>query len=92
MEQDTRVWVYILIWNVNCLHKIIVSQPALAIGLGGIILRIIEKILIKWRKYVEFGCIFWHNCAFKISHHFLYKHNYIVSVEGSSIVLYIDWL
>ena len=40
-------------------------------------------------QYGEFGCIFLSNYAFKISH-FLYKHNYIVSVEGSSIVLYIE--
>ena len=32
-----------------------------------------------------------HNYAFKISH-FLYKHNDIVSVEGSSMVLYIECL
>ena len=42
-------------------------------------------------QYGELGCIFWHNYAFKISH-FLYKHTYIVSVEGSSIVLYIECL
>ena len=30
-------------------------------------------------QYGEFGCIHWHNYAFKISH-FLYKHNDIVSV------------
>ena len=32
-------------------------------------------------QYGEFGCIHWHNCAFKISH-FLYKHKDIVSVEA----------
>ena len=42
-------------------------------------------------QYGEFGCIFLRNYAFKISH-FLYKHNYIVSVEGSSIVLLIECL
>ena len=41
-------------------------------------------------QYGELRCIFWHNYAFKISH--LYKHIYIVSVEGSSIVLYIECL
>ena len=45
----------------------------------------------KMTQYDEFGCIFLHNYAFKISH-FLYKHNYIVSVEGSSIVLHIKCL
>ena len=45
----------------------------------------------KMSQYGEFGCIFLHNYAFKISH-FLYKHNYIVSVEGSSIVLHIECL
>ena len=43
----------------------------------------------KMTQYGEFGCIFLHNYAFKISH-FLYKHNYIVSEEGCSIVLYIE--
>ena len=42
-------------------------------------------------QYGEFGCIFGHNYANKISH-FLYKHNDIVIVEGSSIVLYIESL
>ena len=42
-------------------------------------------------QYGEFGCINWHNYAFKISH-FLYKHNDIVSVEGGSISLYIKCL
>ena len=42
----------------------------------------------KMGQYGEFGCIFLHNYAFKIFH-FLYKHNYIVSVDGSSIVLHI---
>ena len=42
-------------------------------------------------QYGELGCILWHNYAFKISH-FLYEHTYIVSVEGSSIVLYIECL
>ena len=33
----TRVWEYILIWNVNFLHKNnVVSQPAFAMDLGGI--------------------------------------------------------
>ena len=41
-------------------------------------------------QYGEFGCIFLRNYAFNISH-FLYKHNYIVSVEGSSIVLLIEY-
>ena len=46
MEQDTRVWVYILICSVNFLHKNnVMSQPALAMGLGGIC--IMEKILRK---------------------------------------------
>ena len=47
----------------------------------------------KMTQYVEFGCIFLHNYAFKTSH-FLYikKHKYIVSVEGSSIVLHIECL
>ena len=36
MEQNSRVWVYILIWNVNFWHKnIVVTQPVLAMGLGG---------------------------------------------------------
>ena len=42
-------------------------------------------------QYGKFGCRFWHNYAFKISH-YLYKQNDIVSVEGSSIVLYIECL
>ena len=45
----------------------------------------------KMTQYGEFGCIFLHNYAFKISP-YLYKHNYIVSVEGSSIVLHIECL
>ena len=45
----------------------------------------------KMTQYGEFGCIFLHNYAFKTSH-FLYKHKYIVSVEGSSIVLHIECL
>ena len=45
----------------------------------------------KMTQYGEFGCIFLHNYAFKISH-FLYKHNYIVSVESSLIVLHIECL
>ena len=49
----------------------------------------------KMTQYDEFGCIFLHNYAFKISH-FLYKvkynYMYIVSVEGSSIVLLIECL
>ena len=65
------------------------SQPALAMGLGGIC--IMENFFEKMTQYDEFGCILLHNYAFKISH-FLYKHNYIVSVEGSSIVLLIECL
>ena len=42
-------------------------------------------------QYGEFGYIHCHNYAFKICH-FLYKHNDIVSVEGSSMVLYIECL
>ena len=42
-------------------------------------------------QYGEFGCIFCHNYAFKISH-FLYKRIDIVSVEVNSIVLYIECL
>ena len=45
----------------------------------------------KMTQYREFGCIFLHNYAFKISH-FLYKQYYIVSVEGSWIVLHIECL
>ena len=48
----------------------------------------------KMTQYGEFGCIFLHNYAFKISH-FLYKHNIIlllVSMEGSWIVLHIECL
>ena len=45
----------------------------------------------KMTQYGEFRFIFLHNYAFKISH-FLYKRNYIVSVEGSSIVLHIECL
>ena len=34
IEQDTRVWVYILICNVHFLHKNnVMSQPALAMAL-----------------------------------------------------------
>ena len=68
----------------------LVSLPALAMGLGGIIMyhRYSFK---KMTQYGEFGGIHCHNYAFKISH-FLYKHNDIVSVEGSSIVLYIECL
>ena len=63
MEQDTRVWVYILIWNVNVLLKYnVVSLPALAKGLG--VICIMEKMT----QYSEFGCIFLQNYAFKISH------------------------
>ena len=65
------------------------SQPALAMGLGGIC--IMENFFEKMTQYDEFGCILLYNYAFKISH-FLYKHNYIVSVEGSSIVLLIECL
>ena len=47
----------------------------------------------KMTQYGEFGCIFSHNYAFKISHFLhVYIHNYIVSVEGSSIVLHIECL
>ena len=67
---------------------LLVSLPALTMDLGG--------IYVSWIKfwendaiYGEFGCIHWHNYGFKISH-FLYKHNDIVSVEGGSIVLYIE--
>ena len=46
VEQDTRVWEYILNLNMNFSHKNnVVSQPALAMGLGGIC--IMEKILGK---------------------------------------------
>ena len=43
--------------------------------------------------YGEFGCtsLFLRNYDFKISH-FLYKHKYIVSMEGSLIVLHIECL
>ena len=64
------------------------SQPALAMGLGDMYHR---ENFEKMSKYGEFGCIFFHNYAFKISH-FLYKHNYIERVEGSSIVLHIECL
>ena len=50
-----------------------------------------EENFEKMTQYGEFGCIFLHNYAFKISH-FLYKRKYIVSVEGSSIVLHIECL
>ena len=36
-----------------------------------------RKIFEKMTQYREFGCIFLHNYAFKISH-FLYKHNIIL--------------
>ena len=56
-------------------------------GLGGIC------IMEKMTQYGEFGCIFSHNYAFEISHFLhVYKHNYIVSEEGSSIVLHIECL
>ena len=45
----------------------------------------------KMTQYGEFGCIFLHKKKKKNSH-FLYKHNDIVSVEGSSIVLHIECL
>ena len=46
MEQDTRVWEYILNYTMNFLHKNnLVSQQALAMGLEGIC--IMEKILGK---------------------------------------------
>ena len=38
-------------------------------------------------QYGEFGCTFLHNYALKIFH-FFHKHKYMVSVEGSSIVLH----
>ena len=45
----------------------------------------------KMTQYGEFGCIFSHNYAFKISHFLhVYKHSYIVSEEGSSNVLHIE--
>ena len=49
------------------------------------------EIFEKMTQCDEFGCIFLHNYTFKISH-FLYNHKYIVSVEGSSIVLHIECL
>ena len=58
-------------------------------GLGGIC--IMEIFFEKMTQYSEFGCIFLHNYAFKISH-FLYKHNYIVNMVGSLIVLHIECL
>ena len=58
-------------------------------GLGGIC--IMEKILGKLRNMVSCDVYSDIIYAFKISH-FLYKHTYIVSVEGSSIVLYIECL
>ena len=64
------------------------SQPALAMGLGGMYH---GENFEKMTQNGEFGCKFLHNYGFKISH-FLYKHNYIVSVEGSSIVLHIECL
>ena len=74
---------------ISDIKNIVVSQRALGTGLGDIC--ITEKFLRKMTQYGEFGCIFLHNDAFKISH-FLYKHNFIVSVEGSSIVQHIECL
>ena len=52
IEQDTRVWKYILNYNMNFLHKNnVMSQPALSMGLGGI--GIMEKILGKWRSIMS---------------------------------------
>ena len=52
MEQDTRVWEYILNYNINFLHKNnVVFQPALAMGLGGIC--IMKKNLGKWHNMVS---------------------------------------
>ena len=55
ITRPTRAWVYILIWNVNFVHKNnVVSQPALAIGLGplgGVC--IMEKKLGKWHIMVS---------------------------------------
>ena len=52
-----------------------------------------EENFEKMTQFGEFGCIFSHNYAFKISHFLhVYKHNYIVSVESSSIVLHIECL
>ena len=65
------------------------SQPALDMGLGGHMYQ--GENFEKMGQYDEFGCMFLHNYAFKIFH-FLYKHNYIVSVDGSSIVLHIECL
>ena len=65
------------------------SQPALAMGLGGHMH--LGESFEKMTQYSEFGCIFLHIYASKISH-FLYKPNYIVNVEGSSIVLHIECL
>ena len=65
----------------------LVSLPALAMDVGGIC--ILDK---EMTQYGEFGCIHCHNYALKISHFSLYKHNDIVSVEGSSNVLYIECL
>ena len=67
------------------------SQPALAMGLGGICNMYHRENFEIMTQNGEFGYIFLRNYAFKISH-FLYKHNYIVSVEGSSIVLLIECL
>ena len=64
-------------------------QPALAMDLGGIMYH--GENFEKMTQYIEFGCIFLYNYAFKISH-FLYKTNYIVNVESSSIVLHIECL
>ena len=49
----------------------VVSQQALAMGLGGIC------IMEKMTQYGEFGCIFSHNCASKISH-FLHVYKHII--------------
>ena len=67
------------------------SQPALAMGIGGIMYH--GENFEKMTQYGEFGYIyiFLHDYAFEIFH-FLYKHTYIVSVDGSSIVLHIECL
>ena len=70
----------------------LVSQPALAMGLGGTCMMYHEEILRKGRNIVslnvDYNLTYY---ALKISHLFytyVYKHNDIVSVESSSIVLY----
>ena len=51
----------------------------------------IVNVSLMLNKLSIYLSIFLHNYAFKFSR-FLYKHNYIVSVEGSSIVLHIECL